>query len=35
MKLIPQEVRVEAARALDEMPDEELLAIVVAAKQKQ
>jgi hypothetical protein len=35
MKLIPQEVRVEAARALDEMPDSELIAVVVAAKRKQ
>jgi hypothetical protein len=35
MKLVPQEFKIEAARALDEMPDDELLAIVVAAKRKQ
>jgi hypothetical protein len=35
MKLIPQEVRVEAARSLDEMPDSELIAVVVAAKRHQ
>jgi hypothetical protein len=35
VKLTPQQLLVETNRALGEMPDDELLAIVVAAKRKQ
>ena len=35
VKLTPQQLLVETNRALDEMPDSELIAVVVAAKRKQ
>jgi Family of unknown function (DUF5681) len=34
MRLVPQEFKIEAARALDEMSDDELIAVVIAAKKK-